>query len=184
MTPSCWAVLGPCWARAGPMLGCAMPCWAPRRPFKHHWSPPCAPPAAQAEGLTAAGQLGPSAGPCALWGAWARGAAGPGTPWAVPGQSPTQLLGEAPAAGYELLMANGLQQHAPPAAGRRSGPGMGAGREGTARMVGMRHQAPLRLHPEAPSSLLGHQRRPLTAGGRPDRPRPGRPDPFRAVRVR
>jgi hypothetical protein len=46
------------------------------------------------------------------------------------GQCPTQLHGEAPAAGYELLVADGLQQHAPPAAGRRSGPGMGAGRMG------------------------------------------------------
>ncbi len=82
-----------------------------------------------AEGLTA-GQLGASAGPCALWGAWTRGAAGPGTPWAVPGQCLTKLHGEGPAAAYELLVANDLQKHAPPAAGRRSGPGMGAGRMG------------------------------------------------------
>jgi hypothetical protein len=36
---------------------------------------------------------------------------------------------------------------------------------GTAGMVGMRHQAALRLHPEAPSSLLGHQQHPWTAMG-------------------
>jgi hypothetical protein len=41
--------------------------------------------------------------------------------------------------------------------------GMGTYRKGTAGMVGMRHQAALRLHPEAPSSLLGHQQRPWTA---------------------
>ncbi len=152
---------------------------------QHHPSSPCwALPGARGRGLAVARQLRPSGGPPALQSAKTRPASCAGAPWDWTGECPTKLRREGPAAGYELLVAHDLKQHAAPAAGRRSGPNMAAARMGTAGMVGMRHQAALRLHPEAPSSLLGHQQRPSTAGWRPVRPRPGRPDPFRAVAAR
>jgi hypothetical protein len=121
MTPSCWAVLGPCW-----------PCWAVL----------CRAEPLDGPSSTAGARPAPDR-PLRLrayfcWASWGlqRGRAPSGAlGLAVQlghGQCPTQLHGESPAAGYELLVTNDLQQHAPPAAGRRSGPGMGAGRTGTA----------------------------------------------------
>jgi hypothetical protein len=141
---------------------------------EHLNSSPRARPGAWVQGLPALGSWGPQR-------RWAASGA-PGCAVRLGrgphGQCPTQLNGEAQATGYELLVAHGLQQHASPAGGRRSGPGLAAGRVGHG---GHGRHAPPRRAPAAsrgPSSLLPHQQRLRTAGARLGRSRPGRPDPY------